>query len=331
MITPELIAYIKSELGKGKTREDIRVDLLASGGWTDIDLSEAFRSTMPMDNLKIPQPVQPIEPLPKPPAPLQNPIPGPVVISPDSSFPTTSQIKKPPRKIPWVAITLAILFAAICFFAFYFYSPQILDLPNKVVSVIDTLMDNTNNEILEAEAPIVQDETPVPLITDMPPYINCGITISPNRNDSSTYLDDNVFKCLGESALSCENAEAIINDTILPTIFKIKKDGDVCRFELSYKEDSSLTDIFGRKLSGRDISCPVTVAKSFTGIDSQDFIFKNTDITKPSRYGADMYFYGTVGIFFDQDFKQEAIEELGCRGTFLDSAIESFGLIKSKI
>jgi hypothetical protein len=44
-----------------------------------------------------------------------------------------------------------------------------------------------------------------------------------------------------------------------------------------------------------------------------------------------MYFYGTVGVFFDKDFNQSAIEELGCQGTFLDSTIESFGLIKSKI
>ncbi len=47
MVTPELISYIKSEVAKGKTREDIRTELVY-GGWSDLDLSEAFRVVMPM-------------------------------------------------------------------------------------------------------------------------------------------------------------------------------------------------------------------------------------------------------------------------------------------
>jgi len=329
MITPELIAYIKSELGKGKTREDVRVDLLANGGWTDADLSEAFKSVMPISEPL--QSLQPKEPLQQPSIPIQKPESTPVMISPDLSTPSPDS-KKPARKTPWVAITLAILFAAVCFFAFYFFSPQILDLPNKAVSVVNSLMgNNMDNEVSPDETLIPQDETPISLITDTTSYINCGITITPNRNDFTTYLADDVFKCLGESALSCENAEAVINDTLLPTIFKIKNENNECRFELSYKMDSSLTDIFGRKLAGRNISCPITITRSFSGIDSKDFIFSDTDVTKPSKYAADMYFYGTVGVFFDKDFNQSAIEELGCRGTFLDSAVESFSLIKSKI
>ena len=48
MITPELVGYIKGELAKGRSREDINKTLIAGGGWTDEDLSDAFRSIMPM-------------------------------------------------------------------------------------------------------------------------------------------------------------------------------------------------------------------------------------------------------------------------------------------
>lgn len=417
MTTPELISFIKSELEKGKTREDIRVSLLANGGWTDADLSEAFRAIMPMDNTVKPAssvpasapmgapanapnsgglpssikpkmetaymtpsqikpeikpensplqkpPLQPLEPRgatesPKSPAPIRTPSPAsdmqtfmppmpvtkpldskpaaphldlasPVTISPDSKA-STLKTSKPPRKTPWMAIIITIIFAVLCFFAFYFYSPQISDLPNKIASIVNSLMNKTSDVKLEDQMLAGANEEPVPLITDTPPSIDCGITISPNRNDPTTYLDDRVFKCLGESAVSCNDAEAVINDTLLPTIFKIKNENEVCKFELSYKDDSSLTDIFGRKLAGRNISCPVTATKAFSGVDSKDFVFKDTDITKPSRYAADMYFYGSVGIFFDKDFSQSAIEELGCSGTFLDSTVESLSLIKSKI
>ncbi len=47
MVTPELITYLKGEIAKGRTREDIRQTLVASG-WTDLDVGDAFRQIMPM-------------------------------------------------------------------------------------------------------------------------------------------------------------------------------------------------------------------------------------------------------------------------------------------
>ncbi|MEK7080779.1 MAG: hypothetical protein AAB902_00035, partial [Patescibacteria group bacterium] len=62
MITQELLGYIRIELSKGKTREEIRQALLSGGGWSEDDLSEAFRTVIPMQS-----PVAPvIQPIIKP-------------------------------------------------------------------------------------------------------------------------------------------------------------------------------------------------------------------------------------------------------------------------
>lgn len=48
MITPELIGYIRREFAKGRTREDIHTGLAKEGGWSEVDLNEAFRTVIPM-------------------------------------------------------------------------------------------------------------------------------------------------------------------------------------------------------------------------------------------------------------------------------------------
>ncbi len=44
MITQEEVNYIKSELAKGNTKEVISKNLISRGGWTQIDVDEAFKS-----------------------------------------------------------------------------------------------------------------------------------------------------------------------------------------------------------------------------------------------------------------------------------------------
>ncbi|MFA6520444.1 MAG: hypothetical protein WCT44_02440 [Candidatus Paceibacterota bacterium] len=50
MITKELLVYIRAEIAKGKQREEIHDVLIAGGGWTEDDISEAFREIIPMQN-----------------------------------------------------------------------------------------------------------------------------------------------------------------------------------------------------------------------------------------------------------------------------------------
>jgi hypothetical protein len=42
MITEELLTYVRTQLGRGATREDIRATLTRDGGWTDSDVNEVF-------------------------------------------------------------------------------------------------------------------------------------------------------------------------------------------------------------------------------------------------------------------------------------------------
>ncbi len=42
MITPALITFIKSELQKGKDRDTIKAELAQGGGWSIVDIAEAF-------------------------------------------------------------------------------------------------------------------------------------------------------------------------------------------------------------------------------------------------------------------------------------------------
>ncbi|MFZ2149548.1 MAG: hypothetical protein WAV15_00065 [Minisyncoccia bacterium] len=46
MITKELLDYVRGELQKGKTREEINQTLIAGGGWTAEDLNEVFLKTV---------------------------------------------------------------------------------------------------------------------------------------------------------------------------------------------------------------------------------------------------------------------------------------------
>jgi len=154
MITQELVAYIKSELKKGKKREDVRVDLLANGGWNDADLGEAFRIIMPLENNTLTPPsapkppippippVPPVQPqiapeIPTPPTPPSSvsPILSAPIINPFASESSPLRTTKSPRATPWLAIFLTILFIGLCL-VFYFYRSQALDLLNKLTTLL---------------------------------------------------------------------------------------------------------------------------------------------------------------------------------------------------
>ncbi len=69
MITPELIAYIKSALAKGQTMDTIKAPLL-SAGWDEADLQEAFSAVKPA-----------MPPMPTAPAPAASPAPTTAPVS----------------------------------------------------------------------------------------------------------------------------------------------------------------------------------------------------------------------------------------------------------
>jgi hypothetical protein len=64
MVTQELINFIKSELAKGRSREQIHALLVTHGGWTEIDMAEAFAIAIPAPAPTVPQKPEAPEGLP---------------------------------------------------------------------------------------------------------------------------------------------------------------------------------------------------------------------------------------------------------------------------
>ena len=341
MITQELIAYVRSELNKGKTREDIRQGLLSGGGWSEADISEVFRTVMPapsvpsMSNPSASPPggsinsningvpggtreASPVFAMKKEPAPIS------------ISMRKEEEVKTPPN-LHLKPILTAILIGGTLFVLFFFFKPVFMSLKNDTAGAFDALTDKIQD--LFAKDPLdpvsVVDEPEIPVAPQEKPPVNCGTGMAPDRKNPSTY-DGSAYRCLGENAIACNNAEGKINDPLFPTVFKITNKDDSCRFELSYAADTTLTDVFGKKLAFRSISCPISVVKSINEANPKNPVFEPANTANPNKYALDIYFYGTLGLFIDNNFSQAEIESLGCKGEFVKSVIESYNLMKSK-
>lgn len=296
MITPELINYIKGELAKGRTREDIRSTLAREGGWSDADLSEAFRTVLPMQNVT------------------QSPSVGQVFVSPKIS----------PKLLKIILIVIVV--AGLGFAVWFYRTPlmsfwnlgidKIVELyssyfgPKKPVETVDTT--SQNNIVI---APIVKT------IKD------CGTTDSPNLKNKSTYENNTVLNCLGDSALRCEDAKAIVQDDLFPGVFEIVKNENVgqntCNFRLSYSADSTLVDITGKKLALQYISCPINIVKAIDE-SKNPLSFSSPSFDNLGKYASQIYFYGTLGLFVENNIDKNKIQNLGCSGSFIDVMIESY-------
>ena len=86
---------MRAEIAKGKKREEIRAVLVVDGGWNENDLSEVFRTIIPMQNVILPKekPVEPaMPPASFPPSvlPSVSPLISPLKTTPASSGPASS-------------------------------------------------------------------------------------------------------------------------------------------------------------------------------------------------------------------------------------------------
>lgn len=321
MVTQELVAYVKSELNRGKTREEIRSTLLSGGGWSETDISEVFRNIMPIDH------INPIVTQTPPPTIA---IPNISILSPSSSSkanPVTSNV----RKFSFKSI-LFFLILVLFITGLYFYRSQFIELSNKVVGILMN-KDKVAEVPSDTDKIFTEEEIPSALITTevlVKDVVDCGITNAPDRKKSDIYLKDPVLKCLGENILSCTNATGVINDPLFPSLFKVVPElNNICKFELSYQADNTLVDVFGSKLALRSISCPISIMKKLDEKDPKNPIFVMLNKDNPNQYGADIYFYSTLGVFIENNFDQNKIEGLGCTGGFIDSMIQSYKMIKN--
>lgn len=327
MITPELLSYIRGELGKGRTRDEIRAELIKGGGWKEADLGEAFRIVIPMQGFFAPNSTS------------QNAEPAKSAELVHSVSLADVKSAKSPKKL--VKISVLIVLILVIAGGSYFYRKEVYNLWSKAMAGLPEFSmpsfdfkkitgifsrDKDNSEA--ATVPNAnQATTPAaPVVPVMPPTKDCGTSVSPDLKDSSTY-QNGVLACLGNSALTCTPTKAVLTDALFPTNFEVVRKGTedqtACNFKLSYAENSVLTDPTGSKLAGQYVMCPLSVVKM---VDERagTLLFKAPDVSNPSLYAAEIYFYGTLGLFMEQNVDKSKILSIGCSGPYLDSVIASY-------
>ncbi len=194
------------------------------------------------------------------------------------------------------------IIALLCVVLFWFYKPQILSFFRSV---------NINNK---ASA-----------------FRNCGETSAPDPKNPSSYLNNSVLDCFGESALRCQSAKGVLNNALFPTNFQVAKDEEgTCYFQLAYKKDSSLVDITGRKLVGQYMFCPLSIVKFVDESKANAPLFKAPDTENPGKYASQIYFYGTLGVFMENNVDKNKIRNIGCSGPYLDSVVAGYHKMQEK-
>lgn len=291
MITPELLEYMRVELAKGRTREEISVDLRKDGGWSEADISEAFRTLIPMQGFS-------------------------------SSSVGTSNTTVAKSKRSWHNL-IFIIVGLICVLSWYFFNPQIIGFWNSGVNKVTEF----SNSLFGAKENTETVDTTSKDIPIIKPIVNvvkdCGVGAKLDLKDPLSYKNNAVLNCLGQSALICENAKGFLRDDLFPTIFEINKIQDSCNFKLSYSADSTLADITGKKLALQSISCPIDIVKALdSSKKTSNFIAPN--IANPAEYASQIYFYGTLGLFIENDVDKSKIQTLGCSGEYISSVILSY-------
>ena len=314
MITPELIGYIRSEFAKGKTRDEIHQTLVTSGGWAENDLNEAFRTVIPMQNFT-----------------------APATTDKTTAF-SVMQNKNKVQLSKSLTILIVAVLVLIIGASLWFFRPQVvsfwnstrdnlskLSMPSFSMPSFSFSFDfkkilglNTANESSNP-APVTPNNVAVNQVKTR----NCGISAAPNLKDARTYQNNAVLACLGDSALRCEDARAILQDSLFPTIFQIRKNQDTCNFELSYSGESTLVDATGKKLAGQYVTCPLSLVKELDETKTPpSFGVPNT--SDLGKYACQIYFYGTLGLFIENNVDQNRIQNLGCRGDYISSVIASY-------
>ncbi|MSU44918.1 hypothetical protein EXS45_01935 [Candidatus Nomurabacteria bacterium] len=347
MITPELLGYIRGEFDKGRTREEIHTTLVAEGGWIEADISEAFRTMISTQGSVISNTTTPNT--------------TPITNIKDE----TKLSKKVLENLIFVIVAITCLLSwyfyrpqIVSFWNRGIESSQALSVNSwnwverSSVNSWNSLINNFkklsfpsfklpsfsmpsldfkkmfggNKQNNVAVAP--PDDVIVAKVTKAIVSVkNCGTTNSPDLKNKSTYENNAVLNCLGESALRCIDAEAVLEDALFPGVFRVIKNKDTtCNFKLSYEQDSTLSDINGQKLAGQYISCPINIVKAVdnTNPSSPKFLFIESNKANYSKYASQIYFYGTLGLFMENSVDKNKIQTLGCSGSYIDSVVASY-------
>jgi hypothetical protein len=159
---------------------------------------------------------------------------------------------------------------------------------------------------------------------------DCGTSAAPKLGTPSAYENNPTLSCLGESALNCENAKGTLTDDFFPSIFEITGSQGSCNFRLSYPVNSTLVDATKKKLAGQSVTCPINIVKAIDNTNPASVRFTNPDKTNLSKYGGQIYLYGTLGLFIQNNLDPNKIQALGCSGDYINTMIASYNVTGSK-
>ena len=74
----------------------------------------------------------------------------------------------------------------------------------------------------------------------------------------------------------------------------------------------------------RIILCPIDVVKAIDNTKPATPKFNAPNKADFSEYASDVYFYGTLGLFAENNLDMAKIQALGCSGEYIQSVIASY-------
>ena len=314
MITQEVIAFIKSQTALGKTHDEIS-KMLQDNGWKPEDVAEAFAQAMPAVSVQSvmpaePVPIQPIfkpmqrvEPVAQPMQPMQRvePVAQPMQ-------PMQPAASKSSKTLPVILGILLVAVIAIAGYIIWMLNAQknaaVASLVAMQAAQVQQVADQ--NQTASDSAPQLAASTPK----------DCGTS-----DGSLDYTKDPMLACLGAAALACQPATGTIKypaGNITPGIFSIVTEGSNCSFQL--QEASGVTNPKTKAdISGQSVSCPLASVMFSDNPEAAKPVFRSPDTDSAAKYAAEIYNYGTSGLFIQNSFTKSKIAAAGCNGDFIDT------------
>ena len=194
--------------------------------------------------------------------------------------------------------------------------------PSKLLAVKKEVPTTTSVAII----PAVQNDATkeVAQVVNANAIKDCGVSVAPKLDTPATYEKNSTLSCLAQAALNCQNAKGTLTDNFFPTNFEISNAQTYCTFKLSYPSNSVLTDTTGKKLANQSVTCPVNVVRGMDDTNPDSVRFMDADKTDLGKYGSEIYFYGTLGLFIQNNLDQNKIHSLGCSGEYINTVIASY-------
>lgn len=206
---------------------------------------------------------------------------------------------------------------------------------------VDTLQtENSIEKINNSTTPPEENTAKASIAENSTAVKDCGVSSIKKTlvmNDFYSFKNDPVLTCLGQSAISCENAKGTFysGDYYIPNIFEIVSTGKSCDFKLSFDANSTIVSKWtNEKLAGKYIQCPISSVQvldeeaGFKPENKDKIIFKTPNKSNPTEYAYQISAYdGILSLFRNEsDF-----QKVGCSGDLVKYYIATNAAVSNKL